>query len=119
MNEKPQETLDNFNLLRDIRRKTFDNKFEAVFGLTQKRFDEDETLKDFKNHGVQFSKEALSNLLGGIGYYYGAVQIKSGNSKYYDSKSYYLHFQRLLGYLQDHLQDLDSQEASYGMKAST
>jgi hypothetical protein len=65
--------LDNFDLLKQIRRRSFDNKFEAVFGITQEKFDRDETLKDFKDRGVQFSKEALSNLLGGIGYYYGGI----------------------------------------------
>lgn len=68
-----------------LRRKAFDTKFESVFGLSQARFDKDETLQEFKDHGLQFSKEALSNLLGGIGYYYGGVMIKGANGgKYYD-----------------------------------
>jgi mannosyl-oligosaccharide glucosidase len=56
----------------------------SVFKLNQERFDNDENLKVFKDGGLQFSKEALSNLLGGIGYYYGPVKIKDGKSSYYD-----------------------------------
>lgn len=65
--------LEDMETLKTLRKKTFDNKFETVFGINQAKFDQDEVLKDFKDHGVQFSKEALSNLLGGIGYYYGSV----------------------------------------------
>jgi hypothetical protein len=65
--------VDDFTLLRDIRRRAFDSKFEQVFKLNQAKFDSDDTLKNFKDHGLQFSKEALSNLLGGIGYYHGPV----------------------------------------------
>jgi hypothetical protein len=80
--------LEDFTLLRDLRRKAFDSKFESVFKLNQAKFETDETLKNFKDHGLQFSKEALSNLLGGIGYYYGPVQIRAPKSttKYYDGK---------------------------------
>jgi mannosyl-oligosaccharide glucosidase len=71
--------------LAKLRRKTFDNKFETVFDLDQARFEIDPILSEFKELGLQFSKEALSNLLGGIGYYYGSVQIRKGtNGKYYD-----------------------------------
>jgi hypothetical protein len=38
--------------MREIRRKSFDRKFEAVFGLSQKLFKEDPTLKDFKDNGL-------------------------------------------------------------------
>ena len=86
MKENTDENiLSDFDTLRTIRRKSFDNKFQDVFKLTQKTFDQgDPTLKDFKAHGLQFTKEALSNLLGGIGYYFGSVSIKTGNSHQYD-----------------------------------
>jgi mannosyl-oligosaccharide glucosidase len=81
-----QELIDEFETLKEFRRRSFDTKFEVVFGLSQKKFQEDPTLRDFKDHGLQFSKEALSNLLGGIGYYYGPVQIRIPGTanKYYD-----------------------------------
>ena len=41
--------------------------------MNQEKFEKDQTLKKFKEQGLQFSKEAISNLLGGIGHYYGPV----------------------------------------------
>ena len=69
------QVLEDFKTLFKIKRKQFDTKFEAIFGLNQARFENDKTLKQFKN-GLKFSKEALANLLGGIGYYYGPIKIK-------------------------------------------
>lgn len=79
MKGNTDDIISDFDILRTIRRKSFDNKFQDVFKLTQYTFDKgDPTLKDFKAHGLQFTKEALSNLLGGIGYYFGSVSIKKG-----------------------------------------
>lgn len=43
-------------------------------------------MNDFKDKGLAFSRETLSNLLGGIGYYYGPVLIKKkvGQGASYD-----------------------------------
>lgn len=84
MNESPMETIENFEFLKGLRRQSFNNKFEYVFKLNQEKFEKDKILNDFKDHGLQFSKEALSNLLGGIGYYYGPIQIKTNKGKQYD-----------------------------------
>ena len=87
MNPTGTKTVwDEFQELAVAKRKAFDERFERVFGLNQSTFESDPILNQFKDHGLQFSKEALSNLLGGIGYYYGPVQIKSINSKFYDCK---------------------------------
>lgn len=76
--------LEDFQALMKLKRRQFDTKFSAVFNLNQERFEQDDTLKTFKDKGLQFSKEALSNLLGGIGYYYGPVKIKQGGKGVYD-----------------------------------
>jgi mannosyl-oligosaccharide glucosidase len=85
MNDTPETIMQDFEILKGLRKSNFDQKFSKVFNLNKERFEQDETLKAFKEQGLQFSKEALSNLLGGFGYYYGPVQIKAGNSKYYDT----------------------------------
>uniref|UniRef100_A0A1B6MNE2 mannosyl-oligosaccharide glucosidase n=1 Tax=Graphocephala atropunctata TaxID=36148 RepID=A0A1B6MNE2_9HEMI len=46
----------------------FDQKFESIFKLKEKKF-EDEM--------INFAKAALSNLLGGIGYFYGSSRVVS------------------------------------------
>lgn len=48
--------------------KAFDDKFERVFGLEAKGFDVDH---------ISSAKAALSNMLGGIGYFYGSSLVKS------------------------------------------
>ncbi|KAJ1965824.1 Processing alpha glucosidase I [Dipsacomyces acuminosporus] len=45
------------------RRKEFDSKFESTFGLTKKGFAKEES---------EMARNALSNLVGGIGYFYGS-----------------------------------------------
>lgn len=84
MNEDPKKTIEDFTTLKTMRKKAFDTKFEAVFGINQEKFERDPTLNEFKDHGLEFSQEALSNLLGGIGYYHGPIQFKYGAGKYYD-----------------------------------
>jgi hypothetical protein len=44
--------VEEFEKERDLRREKFDQKFESIFGLNQKRFEKDETLRDFKDHGL-------------------------------------------------------------------
>jgi len=56
-----------------MKRAQFDAKFTKVYNITQSRFDQDENLKSFRDQGVQFSKEALSDLLGGISYFWGPI----------------------------------------------
>ena len=74
MNPTGMKTVwDDFQALAEAKRKAFDKRFERVFGLNKSTFESDPILNQFKDHGLQFSKEALSNLLGGIGYYYGPV----------------------------------------------
>ncbi|XP_054262025.1 mannosyl-oligosaccharide glucosidase [Macrosteles quadrilineatus] len=46
----------------------FDNKFESIFKLKQKGFQEEEII---------FAQSALSNLVGGIGYFYGSSRVIS------------------------------------------
>ena len=113
--------LKDFELLKMIKAKSFENKFSAVFGINKERFQNDEQLKDFAAQGLEFSREVLANLLGGIGYYYGPVQIKQANNqKKYDSKFHLpmLTLQSLLVCLLVVLLVLDSQEVSFGMKVS-
>lgn len=52
-------------------RDDFDRKFERTFGLTK---------KGIPTPIVQFGKEALSNVLGGIGYFYGSSLTKKQGS---------------------------------------
>lgn len=77
MKQPVSELLEDFNAQFKFKIKQFETKFSSVFNLKQERFDEDPVLSDFKDKGMQFSKEVLSNLLGGIGYYYGSVLIKA------------------------------------------
>lgn len=55
----------------DTLRKGFDDKFERIFSLSHR----------FSNSAIDFAKQALSNVLGGIGYFYGSTLIKNDNSR--------------------------------------
>ncbi|XP_077992555.1 mannosyl-oligosaccharide glucosidase-like [Glandiceps talaboti] len=57
-----------FTNLLEYHDQNFDRKFENIFNLKQKGFKEKE---------VNFAKATLSNLLGGIGYFYGKSLVKS------------------------------------------
>ncbi|KAL5275817.1 MOGS family protein [Megaselia abdita] len=46
----------------------FDSKFESLYKLKSKNFSEED---------ISFAKYALSNLIGGIGYFYGASKVQS------------------------------------------
>jgi mannosyl-oligosaccharide glucosidase len=89
------------------KRSAFDAKFVKVYNITQSRFDQDETLKPFKDQGVQFSKEALSDLLGGISYFWGPIQIKQedGSGKYDDPAGLYTHVPARQGFPRGFLWD--------------
>ncbi len=65
--------LRDFAYIMGMKQAQFDAKFSKVYNITQSRFDQDENLKSFRDQGVQFSKEALSDLLGGISYFWGPI----------------------------------------------
>ncbi|XP_053948863.1 uncharacterized protein LOC128857238 [Anastrepha ludens] len=50
----------------------FDNRFEETFHLRAKGYSTDE---------IKFAKYAVSNMIGGIGYFYGASKVKSVHTK--------------------------------------
>lgn len=50
----------------------FDNKFESVFKLREKGYNDEE---------VQFAQAAFSNLIGGIGYFFGSSRVRSEHTK--------------------------------------
>lgn len=83
-NGNTQDILAKFNELKASKKQAFDQKFEQVYGINQDSFDSDPYLKEFKAHGLQFAKEALSDLLGGISYFYGPIKIlqQDGSGKY-------------------------------------
>ena len=47
-----ENVLEDIETLKALRKKSFDNKFEAVFGINQAKFEQDSVLRDFKDHGV-------------------------------------------------------------------
>ncbi|XP_056136142.1 mannosyl-oligosaccharide glucosidase [Lampris incognitus] len=55
------------------RKAAFDAKFENIFGLEKKGFSQAQ---------VKFSKAALSNMLGGMGYFYGQSVVQSVYNEY-------------------------------------
>ena len=81
---KKQETKDDIYLLINKKREEFNNKFNEIFSL--KNIEE---IKNNKNYILdeknseslqQMSKEALSNILGGIGYFHGSIKPKENNN---------------------------------------
>lgn len=48
----------------------YDDQFEKSFGLAE---------KSFNSSMIEFAQAALSNLVGGIGYFYGASKLSNGN----------------------------------------
>ena len=61
----------------------FNERFEKVFHLKEKKFSQ---------HEIEFAKSTFSNLIGGIGYFYGSSLVKSKYSKepvpYWDAPLY-------------------------------
>ena len=73
-NSKSHETQKlNHSQLIAIKEKEFQEKFERNFKIEEKH-KKDKDLFDFPEIS-QFTREALSNLLGNIGYYYGPIKI--------------------------------------------
>ena len=81
---KKQETKDDIDILINKKREDFNNKFNEIFSL--KNIEE---IKNNKNYILneknseslqQMSKEALSNILGGIGYFHGSIKQKQKNN---------------------------------------
>ena len=54
-------------------RREFDAKFETTFGLMKRGFD---------NKALRFAQAAMSNMIGGIGYFYGQSLVQSERSKH-------------------------------------
>ena len=52
----------------DKRKQQFDKKFESIFHLNEKSFNKSE---------IEFAQAAFSNMVGGIGYFYGASKVQS------------------------------------------
>eukprot|EP00794_Sanderia_malayensis_P005748 gene5748-6451_t len=59
---------DVFNSLFQQQQKTFDSKFDSKFNLTE---------KSFTPNQIDFAKAALSNMVGGMGYFYGKSRVQS------------------------------------------
>ncbi|KAL0269735.1 UNVERIFIED_CONTAM: hypothetical protein PYX00_007370 [Menopon gallinae] len=68
------DTLIGKNFQRELEkhRSQFHKKFENVYKLREKKFDEDQ---------ISFAKSVLSNLVGGIGYFYGSSRVQSAHTK--------------------------------------
>ncbi|EFN77469.1 mannosyl-oligosaccharide glucosidase GCS1 isoform X2 [Harpegnathos saltator] len=65
-------TGDHYDAALEKQRQLFSDKFESVFRLKSKGYTDDE---------VAFAKMAFSNLLGSVGYFYGAAQVQSVHNK--------------------------------------
>ena len=82
--KKQKESIDDINILINKKREEFNTKFNQIFNL--KSIEEIKNNKNFilneKNSESlqQMSKEALSNILGGIGYFHGSIKQKQKNN---------------------------------------
>lgn len=61
-----------FSSLLEQRKKEFNDRFEKTFRLNE---------KDYSEKEINFAKAALSNMLGGIGYFYGSSLVQSYYNK--------------------------------------
>ncbi|RUS86055.1 hypothetical protein EGW08_006209 [Elysia chlorotica] len=68
VNRQGHLSKDSFSALIGSKEKEFDAKFEKVFQLEQRNYTVNE---------IHFAKAALSNMLGGIGYFYGPSLVQS------------------------------------------
>ncbi|KAJ1737476.1 Processing alpha glucosidase I [Coemansia sp. Benny D160-2] len=59
------------------KRKDFDTRFDSVFGLREKGFD---------NTEIEMARNALSSLIGGIGYFYGSGLVSKDPKPEYDQR---------------------------------
>ena len=82
--KKEKESKEEINNIINKKREEFNQKFESIFSLKNI-----EAIKNDKNFNLnekhneslqQMSKEALSNLLGGIGYFHGSIKQKQKNN---------------------------------------
>lgn len=65
-------TGNTFDKKLEKHRKDFHKKFEKIYKLREKNFGEDQ---------ISFAKSVLSNLVGGIGYFYGSSRVQSAHTK--------------------------------------
>jgi mannosyl-oligosaccharide glucosidase len=63
---------DDYTNLLDKKRKEFETKFSETFQIKEKGYSEEE---------VKIAQAALSNMLGGIGYFYGSSRVQSIHNK--------------------------------------
>ena len=78
--KKEKEKKEEINNLINKKKERFNQKFEQIFGLKNMekiKNDKNFILNDKNNESLQqMSKEALSNILGGIGYFHGSIKQK-------------------------------------------
>ena len=83
--KKQKELRDDINNIINRKREEFNNKFNQIFSLTnieQIKNDKNIILNEKSNESLQqMSKEALSNILGGIGYFHGSIKQKQNNNE--------------------------------------
>ena len=83
--KKQKELRDDINNIINRKREEFNNKFNQIFKLTnieQIKNDKNIILNEKSNESLQqMSKEALSNILGGIGYFHGSIKQKQNNNE--------------------------------------
>ncbi|GFO20120.1 mannosyl-oligosaccharide glucosidase [Plakobranchus ocellatus] len=72
VNRGDQLSKEKFSALIQSKEEEFDAKFENIFHLKQKGYQPNE---------ISFAKAALSNMLGGIGYFYGSSLVQSRYNK--------------------------------------
>ena len=87
--KKEKESKEEINNIINKKREEFNQKFESIFSLKNIESINIESIKNDKNFNLnekhneslqQMSKEALSNLLGGIGYFHGSIKQKQKNN---------------------------------------
>ncbi|XP_049883221.1 mannosyl-oligosaccharide glucosidase [Pectinophora gossypiella] len=59
---------DEYTMVLEAKKRSFDQEFEDKFGLAAKGYSQDD---------VAIAKAAMSNMIGGIGYFYGAGRVRS------------------------------------------
>ena len=86
--KKENESLEQLSELINEKEKFFNSRFQNIFELKNINTDKSENGnitfnldKSSSESLQQMSKEALSNILGGIGYFYGNIKIQNNNEK--------------------------------------
>ena len=84
--KKEKESKEQINNIINKKREEFNQKFESIFSLKNIesiKNDKNFILNEKHNESLQqMSKEALSNLLGGIGYFHGSIKQKQKHNSY-------------------------------------